>query len=104
MSGKYYSLRDELIDSLDSSFSLDTLGDIQEYGSAYKLIVDYYGRDCIVREGICGFVDVEYFPTLLETGKRNPAALDAWAEIYNEETDFEARWDETLAELFAEIA
>jgi hypothetical protein len=91
MPGKYYSVRDELIDHKAPAF--DEIGDAQTYGSAYKLILDYYGRDCVVREGIMGFVDVEYFPTMIE-GKRNPAALDRWAEVYNEESDWRQGWDE----------
>jgi hypothetical protein len=94
---KYFSLRDELMDRLDLSFVFDTFGDVT-YGNAYKLILDFHGKDAIVTEGISGFVDVEYYPTMVD-GKRNQEALDQWAEYYNEECDWKDRFDAALAPL-----
>lgn len=91
----YFSARDWLIDSLPLSSVFDTFGDVS-YGCAYKLIVDFHGRDCIVCEGISGVIDVEYFPVTVE-GKRNPEALDRWADLYNEESDWKDRFDALMS-------
>lgn len=89
---KFNSLKDEVVyrASLDGSYVADVIGSVDDIGW-HGLLLDFYGKDYIVREDSQGFVTVESFATTYEQdGKtyRSAESGNAWVAVYDEYTLF----------------
>jgi len=98
MSGKFNSLRDEVVyrASLDQSNLADEIGTVDDIGW-HGLLLDFYGKDYIVREDSQGFVTVDSFATTFQNSNgqlfRSAESGNAWVEIYDAWREFTYEYD-----------
>jgi uncharacterized protein YrzB (UPF0473 family) len=61
MTGKFNSLKDQVVYRASLDGTNETLGDVEVYGSHATKVEDFHGKDYIVIEDAQGFVSVEVF-------------------------------------------
>ncbi len=69
MTGKYDSLRDEVVHRATLDGTCETYGSVDEPGGHISKLVDFYGYDYIIIEDEQGFVSVERFDDIAISGE-----------------------------------
>ena len=95
MSGKFNSLKDEVVYRAALDGADDEIGTVEDIGW-HGLVLDFYGKDYIVREDSQGFVTVESFAaTYEEDGKtsRSAAAGNTMVDIMDQYDAFMSEED-----------
>lgn len=84
---KFSSLKDEVVYRATlNGFCADEIGTVDDIGW-HGLLLDFHGKDYIVREDLQGFVTVKSFATTYEEdGKtyRSAESGNAWLVVYDE--------------------